>query len=81
VKVLDNELPFEEPHVTIVFKTKLWRLSLRSRTFLDEDPDPGQVPKGLMDVIWTNFNTLSAQWDAKFSTNPISNIEHDDEEK
>jgi hypothetical protein len=70
VKILDNELLFEEPHVTIVFKKELWRFGLRSRTFLDEDPEPGKVPRGVMDLIRSNLNMLCDQWDLRFPTNP-----------
>jgi len=82
VKILDNELLFEEPHVTIVFKTELWRFGLRSRTFLDAHPRPGRVPKGLMQEITANFDTLCDEWDARFPTNTISPaLEEEEEEK
>jgi hypothetical protein len=81
VKILDNELLFEEPHVTIVFKKELWRLGLRSRTFLDQDPEPRKVPKEVMDEIWENFDTLCDQWDTKFPTNPISHDDNENEEE
>lgn len=81
MKILDNELPFEEPHVTIVFKKELWRFGLRRQTFLDQDPEPGKVPQEVMDVIWANFNTLCDQWDARFPTNPVSHDDNEDEEE
>jgi hypothetical protein len=72
VKILDNELLFEEPHVTIVFKTELWRFGLRSRTFLDDSPKSDKVPKELMKEVMTNFKTLCGKWNARFPTNPVS---------
>jgi hypothetical protein len=81
VKILDNELLCEEPHVTIVFKTELWRFGLRSRTFLDEDPKPDRVPKQLMQEVMANFDTLCDEWDARFPTNPISQDDDEDEEE
>lgn len=81
VKILDNELLFEEPHVTIVFKTELWRFGLRSRTFLDEEPRPDKVPKKLMAEIMANFKLLGDEWNNRFPTNPISQDNRDDEER
>ena len=78
VKILDNELLCEEPHITIVFKAELWRFGLRSRTFLDDDPKPERVPQELMQLVGANFNTLCDEWDARFPTNPVS---HEDEEE
>lgn len=81
VKILDNELLFEEPHVTIVFKTDLWRFGLRSRTFLDEKPRPDKVPKKLMAEITTHFETLCREWNKRFPTNPVSQNNGDKEEQ
>jgi hypothetical protein len=80
VKILDNELLFEEPHVTIVFKTELWRFGLRSRTFLDENPKPDKVPKELMAQVTANFETLRDEWNRRFPTNPVSQDDEDEEE-
>ena len=45
VKIRDRER-LEPPHVTVVHKTRTWRFGLRSEGFLDEEPDPKEVPKG-----------------------------------
>jgi hypothetical protein len=71
VKILDNELLYEEPHVTIRFKTEHWRFSLRSRQFLDKNPSPGQVPKELMTEVQAKIADLIKAWDARFPTNPV----------
>jgi hypothetical protein len=81
VKIFDNELLFEQPHVTIIFKEERWRLGLRSRTFLDQDPEPRKVRKEVMDEIWANFDTLCEEWDARFPTNPVSHADNEDEEE
>ena len=80
VKILDNELGFEEPHASIVFKAELWRYGLRRRDFLDADPKPERVPKELMAVITANFETLCSAWDERFPTNPVSQTEDASEE-
>lgn len=81
VKILDNELLFEEPHVTIVFKTELWRFGLRSRTFLDDYPRPDKLPKMLMAEIIANFATLCDEWNKRFPTNPVSQDNGDKAER
>lgn len=79
VKIYDNELLCEEPHVTIVFKTTRWRYSLRSRTFLDSEPDPKDVRDGIVRAIEAQFETLCKEWDARFPTNPVTEDEEEEE--
>jgi hypothetical protein len=85
VKILDNELLFEEPHATIVCKEELWRYGLRRRDFLDDEPNPDRVPKQLMAEITAKYETLRQAWDARFPTNPVSpaeeKVEGESEEK
>jgi len=72
VKILDNELLYEEPHVTIVHKTKLWRFGLRSQAFLDANPKPSDVSSKVMKEIMANLETLRRESNARFPTNPVS---------
>lgn len=58
VKIFDNELLFEEPHVTIIFKTTRWRFSLRGRRFLDPQPDPNDVRHEVLAKIDEEFQNL-----------------------
>ena len=44
VKIRDRER-VEPPHVTIIRKTEAWRLALRTRQFLDREPDPAEIPQ------------------------------------
>ena len=77
VKIFDNELLCEEPHVTIVFKTTRWRFSVRSKTFLDKEPDPNNLREGIVAEIEAQFEMLCREWDARFPTNPVSEGEEE----
>lgn len=71
MKIRDRER-VEPPHVTILWKTKAWRLGLRSDTFLDERPDPAEVPDALLDAIRGSWDELIAKWDEMYPENPVS---------
>ena len=75
VKILDNELLFEEPHVTIRFKTKHWRVSLRSGMFLDTSPNPSEVSPAVVAAVRSKLEILRKKWDERFPTNPVMPIE------
>jgi hypothetical protein len=76
VKIFDNEL-LEEPHVTIIFKMTRWRFSLRSKKFLDKQPDPGDVRNGISEEIEAHFEILCREWDVRFPTNPVHQQEEE----
>lgn len=61
-KIYDNELP-EEPHVTVRFKYKRWRISLRTGAILDPDPPHRELDASVYDHVKAKLNVLSAQWD------------------
>ena len=75
VKILDNELLFEEPHVTIRFKAKHWRVSLRSGLFLDETPNPSDVSPAVVAAVQSKLEILRKKWDERFPTNPVAPLE------
>ena len=77
VKIQDKELLYEEPHVTIWRKDTKWRYGLRSRVFLDPQPNPGDVPNEIRDLIDGNYDELCRQWDIRFPTNPVAGEEDD----
>lgn len=77
VKIFDNELLCEEPHVTIVFKTTRWRYSLRSRKMLDKQPDPKDVGNEILAEIRAKHDVLCREWDARFPTNPVTGDEEE----
>lgn len=78
VKIFDNELLCEEPHVTIIFKTMRWRYSLRSKAFLDKQPNPKDVPGGIVIEIEARFKKLCEEWNARFPTNPATEDEEEE---
>jgi hypothetical protein len=49
-KIRDRERT-EPPHVTVLQKTRAWRVDLRTGRFLDKEPDPNDVPKELLNEL------------------------------
>lgn len=70
VKIREDERN-EEPHVTIICKTRFWRLSLRTGEFLDRSPPPRDVPGELVGWIRSENETLRTNWDAMYPENPV----------
>lgn len=81
VKIFDKETLYEDPHVTILFKTTRWRWGLRTRDFLDEKPRPGDVPHQVLKAIEDNYERLCREWDGRFPTNPVSGAEGDEDDE
>ncbi len=79
VKIRDRERT-EEPHVTILHKTRNWRFSLRKNQFLDVDPDPRDVPKEIVLAIQAQIASLRLEWDAMYPENPVFSQEEDNDE-
>jgi hypothetical protein len=77
VKIFDNELPFEEPHVTIIFKQARWRWGLRREDFLEDNPNPKDVPAGILDELAGNLEQLRKEWNTRFPNNRV----HEKEEE
>jgi hypothetical protein len=73
VKIRDKEIR-EPPHVTIIRGTKAWRIDLRSREFIDANPDPADVPEELMQLITnaTTWRQLCDEWDRMYPNNPVN---------
>jgi hypothetical protein len=70
-KIRDRER-VEPPHVTILHKTRCWRIGLRDGEFLDEEPPPKEVPDELVDYVREHLSTLIEEWDAMYPHNPVS---------
>ena len=70
VKILDRER-VEEPHVTIIRGTRLWRLSLRTGKAMDRRPSPKALPAGLLECIWLRRGELVQAWDRLHPENPF----------
>jgi hypothetical protein len=77
-KIRDRER-LEPPHVTILYRTRAWRLDLRSARLLDKEPAPGDVPRGLLDEIRKHLALLRREWDRMFPENPVAPKEPGDE--
>jgi hypothetical protein len=70
VKIFDRE-GAEEPHFSIIQGSTVWRVSLRSFTFLDKKPPPGDVPGDLLDEIRSHLDDLRAAWNRMYPGNPV----------
>jgi hypothetical protein len=53
------------------------RLALRSGTFLDEAPDPAEVPPELVEEIRANWASLQAAWNKMYPENPVESEDDD----
>ena len=51
--------------------TASWPLDLRTGEFLDDEPDPADVPKAVRKVIDQSWATLCAKWDEMYPENPV----------
>ena len=80
VKIRDNETR-EPPHVSILRRTKTWRINLRTGLFMDARPDPAEVPQRLLVFIReeTNWNWLCDRWDEMYPNNPVASREDEDD--
>jgi hypothetical protein len=71
VKIRDKER-LEPPHVTILRFTRVWRLSLRDGTFLEEDDRWNQIHDEVRQAVENEWETLRAEWDRLYPDNPVS---------
>lgn len=76
VKIRDDERN-ETPHVTFLRKRQAWRLSLRTCAFLDAQPDPADVPRGLVEHAWSKRQALRRTWNTMYPENPVYSGEND----
>lgn len=74
LKVRDRET-VEPPHVTLVRRTEAWRWDLRSRSFMDHEPDPRAVPEELVDHLRALHEELVKAWDEHYPLNPVGGVE------
>ena len=79
VKIHDLEL-VEPPHVHILRKTESWRLDLRTGEYMDDEPDPSDVPDELRDIIDQNWAVIQAQWDAMYPENLVQSQEGEEDD-
>jgi hypothetical protein len=73
VKIREKETR-EPPHATIIKRTRAWRINLRTGEFMDDVPDPSEVPSDLINHIKSEetWRLLQEEWDKKYPGNPVS---------
>jgi hypothetical protein len=77
VKIRDKER-VEDPHFTIIFGTRTWRVCLRDGRFMDGGSWK-DVPDDLRDIVRDNWDRLCSAWDEMYPHNPVQGSEdHDD---
>jgi hypothetical protein len=69
-KIRDKER-LEPPHVSVIHKTRTWRIDLRRGRFLDHEPPPKAVPAALRRHISDNLPLLRDVWDRMYPENPV----------
>lgn len=74
VKIRDLER-VEPPHVHILRKTDSWRIDLRTGKYMDDEPDPSEVPVELRAVIDWAWAQLQSEWDRMYPENLVSSPE------
>jgi len=73
VKIRDKETR-EPPHITIIRGAEAWRINLRSGEFMDDQPDPADVPPELLELVMEagTWRLLCDRWDAMYPNNPVN---------
>lgn len=74
VKIRDRER-VEPPHATVIRGQSEWRWALRSRRFMDREPDPRGVPNDVVTLLALHHAQLVAWWDEMYPENPVGPIE------
>jgi hypothetical protein len=77
VKIRDKERA-EDPHITIIRGTKVWRVCLRDGRFMDGGSWK-DMPAGLQEVVREHWQQLCAAWAQMYPHNPIRTDEGDDD--
>lgn len=73
VKIRDKESR-ETPHVTLLRGTDAWRIDLRTGEFMDDLPDPSEIPEELIEFIRAEgtWQRLCDEWDRMYPDNPVA---------
>lgn len=77
VKIRDKER-VEDPHITIIRGTEVWRVCLRDGGFMDGG-SWNDLPDGLQQVVEEHWQQLCDAWDQMYPHNPIQGEEGDDD--
>lgn len=74
IKIYDNER-LEPSHATVIRGHRAWRWNLRSRRFMNRDPDPRDVPGEIRDLLLAQHADLVRLWDLTHPGNPVATTE------
>jgi len=70
VKIYDSER-LEPPHVTVVKGRTSWRINLRTREFMDNQPPPREVHKDVIQAVRDHWRRLQQEWNQIHPDNPV----------
>lgn len=70
VKIREKER-LEPPHVTVMKGPNSWRWDLRTKSFMDKQPPPRDVPSEIVDQLLSQHEVLKEQWDKKYPHNKV----------
>jgi hypothetical protein len=62
IKIRSRELPTEPPHVTVTFRSQAYRWRLRECEWMDNEPDPRDVPETVVDLLHKQVDLLREKW-------------------
>lgn len=63
----------EHLHVTVMKKTKVWRINLRDFTFVDDIAPMKELPSFIKGIIRENICLLRSEWDDLYGdVNPVN---------
>jgi hypothetical protein len=79
VKIYDNER-LEPPHVTVVKGRKSWRINLRTKEFMDDEPPPKEIHKDVAQVVKDNWRRLQREWNRIHPNNAVEIEEREDDD-
>jgi Domain of unknown function (DUF4160) len=79
VKIYDNER-LEPPHVTVVKGRKSWRINLRTKEFMDDEPPPKDIHKAVTQVVKGNWRRLQREWNRIHPNNAVEIEEGEDDD-
>ncbi len=79
VKIRDNER-VEDPHLSIIRGTTVWRVCLRDGRFMDGGSWK-DMPAGLEQAITANWQHLCEAWDRMYPDNPVKRDDQEDEDE
>ena len=79
VKIYDNER-LEPPHVTVVKGRKSWRINLRTKEFMDDEPPPKEIHKEVARAVQDHWRLLQREWNRIHPNNAVDIEEGEDDD-